>query len=202
MRPAFPGADKLFVGLALSVFLLLMSFVFGWLPPLQMSHRYMWIVFPATQLYIHLAQAGLGPLVGAIASPPAEAALYSKQMFALFACLLLQGLSICAFCVAGPKPELMPVLHPPLCIYSIAFTYYSYKSYGTPLVVPIDWTGLSFHPMHLVMWTASTSVQCILWQQIYHRQCVSVGPFPLPAMSILCAQTMLCTCRMPTPSPV
>ena len=193
MEPAFPRADKFFLALVVLVFAVLLSLTLGWLPQIQVSHRYMWLVYPCTQLYLHMAQAGLGPLVGAVASPPPEAALYSKQMFALFACLLLQALTICSFCVAGPKPQLLPVLHPPICIYLIAFTFYSYKAYGTPLVVPVDWTGISFHPLHLVMWTQSTSVQCVLWQQIYHRQCVSVGSFPFPAKSILFGQAMLCT---------
>jgi len=167
--------------------------VFGWLPPILIAHRHIWLIYPCTQLYLHLAHAGLGPLVGATASPPLEADLYSKQMFALFSCLLLQALTICIFCVAGPKPELIPVLHPPTCIYSIALSYYVYKSYGTPIVVSLDWTGTSFHPLHLVMWSASTSVQCILWQQIYHRQCMTLKSFPLPAKSILFAQGMLWT---------
>jgi len=181
-----------FIGMTVVVFVVLLGLSLGWLPPLMVPNRHVWLVYPCTQLYLHLAQSGLGPLIGASADPHVDTTL-SKQMFALFGCLLLQALSFKALCVCGPKAAHVRVLHAPTCIFSIAFTYYAYAAYGTPLVVEVDWTGARFHPLHCVMWMASTSVQCVLWTQIYYRQCVTTGPFPLPAKAMLYAMSMLWT---------
>jgi len=180
-----------FIGVTVTVFAVLLGLSVGWLPPLMVPSRRVWLVYPCTQLYLHLAQSGLGPLVGASVNPAVDTTI-SKQMFALFGCLLLQALSFKALCLCGPKAAHVSVLHAPTCIFSIAFTYYAYAAYGTPLVVD-DWLGARFHPLHCVMWMASTSVQCVLWTQIYNRQCVSGGPFPLPAKAMLYAMSMLWT---------
>jgi hypothetical protein len=123
-----------FIGMTVVVFVVLLGLSLGWLPPLMVPNRHVWLVYPCTQLYLHLAQSGLGPLIGASADPHVDTTL-SKQMFALFGCLLLQALSFKALCVCGPKAAHVRVLHAPTCIFSIAFTYYAYAAYGTPLVV-------------------------------------------------------------------
>ena len=188
-RAAFPGADYCFLIVTLLIWCTLLGQATGVLPPTTVVRHQMWLVYPFTQAYLHLAQAGLGPLIGALESPPADD-FVGLQMFALFAGLQMQALCFLIFCALGPKRDFCGVLHLPACIYSCAFTYYTYRSYGTPLLL-CDWVGLPLYPLHLCMWMSSTSVQCLLWCQIYTEQCWNKQSFKLPATPLLLAQLML-----------
>lgn len=189
-RASFPGADYSFLTLTLLIWCGLAGEAMGILPPVTVQRRYLWLVYPFSQVYLHLAQAGLGPLIGAEYAPPSQDTV-GVQMFALFACLLMQALCFIIFCTLGPNGRFSAVLHPPTCIYLCAFTYYTYRAHSSQVLVVHDWTGEPMYPLHLCMWMASTSVQCVLWNQIYHEQCVTMKGFRLPSVPLLLAQLML-----------
>ena len=164
----------------------------GIMPPMMIAPQHVKLVFPASQFYMHLALFGLGPWVGSVNQPPVET-WSGPAICGVFTMLLMQGTVTILLCGMGPRSNLQHVLYPPTCIYMIAWTYYAYKSIGSPLYVDADAFQLGLYPLHMVMWVCSTSVQCILWTQIHHYQC-GPGPmtaFPLPAKPILFAFVML-----------
>jgi len=164
----------------------------GIMPPMMIAPQHVKLVFPASLFYMHLALFGLGPWVGSVNQPPVET-WSGPAICGVFTMLLMQGTVTILLCGMGPRSNLQHVLYPPTCIYMIAWTYYAYKSIGSPLYVDADAFQLGLYPLHMVMWVCSTSVQCILWTQIHHYQC-GPGPmtaFPLPAKPILFAFVML-----------
>jgi len=169
----------------------------------------MWWLCPFALSYFHLAQAGIGPWIGAEPVPLRPLAsdatatfedwvlrdplFLSHTVFGVFSTLVIQGLCIMFMCRIGPRRELAHVLLPPLTIYTLAWSFYVYKNFSSPLLIESDVFGLSFAPMHMVLWMCSTSMQAILWAQIHEILCVGGGlaPFELPCRSILHAMLML-----------
>jgi len=155
-----------------------------------------WLIFPLSQAYLHLAQCGLAPWIGAdfVSHDPASDAwqVSSTCLFGVFTLLSAQGLMFTVICKVGPKSAMAHVLYPPMAIYAIAWSYYARKRFGSTLRVETDVFGLSFFPLHLVMWMASTATQCILWTQIYRTQCLGGvrAAFELPAEPLLVSFTM------------
>jgi len=180
-----------------------------WIGPISMPARRMWCLPPIALSYFHLAQAGIGPWIGAepvtlrpLVSDAAgtledwvlwDPLFLSHTVFGVFSTLVIQGLCIMFMCRLGPRRELAHVLLPPLTIYTLAWSFYVYNNFSSPLLIESDVFGVSFAPMHMVLWMCSTSVQATLWAQIHEILCVGGvhAPFELPCRSILHAMLML-----------
>lgn len=194
-------AQYAFALVTLHIFVLLAGMSFGLIEPMKVQPNQVWLVFPLSQIYFHLAQAGLGPWIGAVPVDPEPmqigvgAATWVHTAFGVFTALVMQAMCFITLCRLGPKHMLAHVMYPPSTIYTLACAYYAYHVMGSPLHIETDVFGLGFYPMHMVLWMCSTSVQTVLWKQIHHIQCVG-GPltaFELPARAILLTYVMLWT---------
>jgi len=179
-----------------TMFLGLVGISIGVLPAIMIPPNKVWLVLPVSQAYFHLAQVGLAPWVGAshAQTPSMPSNIWSGPViFGMFSLLLIQACFSICMCKIGPRNGIAHVMYPPTTIYSLAWAYYYYKAFGKAPYVASDFIGLGFYPLHMVLWMCSTSVQCVLWNQIHHIQCVggALSAFALPAPAILLAITML-----------
>lgn len=183
----------LFASVTISLCLWLLFVSVGWLTTPNVTPSRVWLVYPITQFYFHLAARGMGPLLGAEMIYASELPSSDRVALGIFSALLAQASVFIFFCKIGPSAARVHVMHPPAAIYLLAWSYYAHKAVATVPVVPADVFGLQFYPLHLVLWMCSTAAQCVLWKQIEHIQTVG-GPhtaFSLPAKPILLSALML-----------
>ena len=186
------AVDAMSIGFAVvSVLMMagLLACELGVLPPVSIASRHVWLIFPLSQAYLHMAAYGVGPLTGA--SPRMGAG--GNSLFAIFSALVVQAACFILTCKLGPRSNVVHVMYPPTAIYLLAWSYYLHTDMGSSPIVSCDVFGLEFHPLHMILWMCSTSVQCILWKQIHHIQCVGgpFTPFHMPAGSMFLALIML-----------